>query len=52
MARQLAQRQLDFKLVEAQTTLGRRIQSTEQGLDVGPTWFWPHQHPLYRLGKQ
>lgn len=49
MARHLAQRQLDFKLVEAQATLGGRIQSTEQGLDLGPTWFWPHQHSVKAL---
>jgi monoamine oxidase len=49
MARQLAKRQLDFKLVEAQATLGGRIQSTEQGLDLGPTWFWPHQQSVKAL---
>lgn len=49
MARQLAQHHLDFKLVEAQPTLGGRIQSTEQGLDLGPTWFWPHQHSVKTL---
>jgi monoamine oxidase len=49
MARQLAKRQLNFKLVEAQTTLGGRIQSTGQGLDLGPTWFWPHQHSVESL---
>ena len=30
MARQLSKRQLDFKLIEAQASLGGRIQSTEQ----------------------
>lgn len=49
MARHLAKRQLDFKLIEAQATLGGRIQSTEQGLDLGPTWFWPHQHSVKAL---
>ena len=49
MARQLAKRQLDFKLIEAQASLGGRIQSTEQGLDLGPTWFWPHQHSVKAL---
>ncbi len=49
MARHLAKRQLDFKLIEAQATLGGRIQSTEQGLDLGPTWFWPHQHSVKTL---
>lgn len=49
IARHLAKRQLDFKLIEAQATLGGRIQSTEQGLDLGPTWFWPHQHSVKAL---
>jgi monoamine oxidase len=49
MARHLSQSQLDFKLIEAQATLGGRIQSTEQGLDLGPTWFWPHQHSVKAL---
>ena len=49
MARHLAKRQLDFKLIEAQATLGGRIQSTEQGLDLGPTWFWPHQRSVKTL---
>ncbi|MEH6450625.1 MAG: FAD-dependent oxidoreductase [Oleispira sp.] len=49
MARHLAKAQLDFKLIEAQATLGGRIQSTEQGLDLGPTWFWPHQHSVKTL---
>jgi monoamine oxidase len=49
MARHLAKSQLDFKLIEAQATLGGRIQSTEQGLDLGPTWFWPHQHSVKAL---
>ncbi|MFT7411309.1 MAG: monoamine oxidase [Oleispira sp.] len=49
MARHLEKRQLDFKLIEAQATLGGRIQSTEQGLDLGPTWFWPHQNSVKAL---
>lgn len=49
MARHLAKRRLDFKLIEAQDTLGGRIQSTGQGLDLGPTWFWPHQHGVQAL---
>jgi monoamine oxidase len=49
MARNLAKRKLDFKLIEAQATLGGRIQSTEQGLDLGPTWFWPHQNSVKAL---
>lgn len=49
MAQQLAKYQLDFKLIEAQTNLGGRIQSTPQGLDLGPTWYWPHQHSVKAL---
>ena len=49
MARHLAKSQLDFKLIEAQATLGGRIQSTKQGLDLGPTWFWPHQPSVKTL---
>jgi monoamine oxidase len=49
MARHLAKRQLDFKLIEAQPALGGRIQSTEQNLDLGPTWFWPHQRSVNAL---
>lgn len=49
MANHLAKRKLDFKLIEAQATLGGRIQSTEQGLDLGPTWFWPHQRGVKTL---
>lgn len=49
MARHLSKRQLDFKLIEAQPRLGGRIQSTDQGLDLGPTWFWPHQQSVQSL---
>lgn len=52
MARHLTERQLDFKLVEAQPYLGGRIQSTQQGLDLGPTWFWPHQSGVEALLSQ
>lgn len=49
MARHLAKHKLDFKLLEAQATLGGRIQSTEQGLDLGPTWLWPQQRSIESL---
>lgn len=49
MAKHLTDRQLDFKLLEAQNTLGGRIKSTDQGTDLGPTWFWPHQHQVQTL---
>ena len=49
MARHLTERQHDFKLIEAQPYLGGRIQSTKQGFDLGPTWFWPHQSSVKTL---
>ncbi len=49
MAKHLSKYQRDFKLLEAQSNLGGRIQSTEQGLDLGPTWYWPHQHGVKTL---
>ena len=49
MAHHLAKRHLDFTLIEAQASLGGRIQTSEQGLDLGPTWFWPHQHSVRNL---
>lgn len=49
MAKHLSKYQQDFKLLEAQPNLGGRIQSTEQGFDLGPTWYWPHQHSVKAL---
>ena len=49
MANHLAKRQFDFKIIEAQASLGGRIHTTEQGLDLGPTWFWPGQHSVETL---
>lgn len=49
MAHHLEKRVSDFKLIEAQASLGGRIQSTDQGLDLGPTWYWPHQHSVKAL---
>lgn len=36
---------IDFDLFEARNRLGGRIHSTETGLDLGPTWFWPDFQP-------
>lgn len=42
----------DFKLIEARDRLGGRILSvdeagliSEDGFDLGPSWFWPHVQP-------
>ncbi len=44
--------EIDFKLVEARDRLGGRILSTgetgapsEDGFDLGPSWFWPAMQP-------
>jgi monoamine oxidase len=49
MARHLNKQKLNFKLIEAADRLGGRIQTTDQGLDLGPTWFWPEQHSVKAL---
>jgi monoamine oxidase len=49
MARHLTKQKLNFKLIEAADRLGGRIQTTDQGLDLGPTWFWPEQHSVKAL---
>ena len=43
---------IDFRVVEARERLGGRILSTdetgalsEDGFDLGPSWFWPHVQP-------
>ena len=36
---------VDFDLYEARNRLGGRIHSTDTGLDLGPTWFWPDFQP-------
>ena len=43
-ARLLAQRGLDFLLLEARAHPGGRILSPN-GHDLGPTWFWPDMQP-------
>lgn len=50
LARALHGRERSFVLVEARERLGgrvytRRCEATGQGLDLGPTWFWPETEP-------
>lgn len=51
-ARLLQQRGIDFVLLEARDRLGGRILSvdkdcaqTDDGFDLGPSWFWPGMQP-------
>ena len=44
-AYRLDQAGIEFDLFEARNRLGGRILSTETGLDLGPTWFWPDVQP-------
>lgn len=44
-AYRLHQAGIDFDLYEARNRLGGRIHSTDTGLDLGPTWFWPDFQP-------
>lgn len=40
----------DFALFDARDRLGGRILSTAEGIDLGPTWYWPaHQPRITRL---
>ena len=46
---------IDFRLVEARMRLGGRILTTdeagsptEDGFDLGPSWFWPEMQPAMR----
>ena len=53
----LQQRNIEFKIVEASSRLGGRIFSqphtseVDNGLklDLGPSWFWPHQREMMAL---
>jgi len=45
---------IDFKLIEARERLGGRILSTDEsralsddGFDLGPSWFWPDMQPQF-----
>ena len=54
-ALRLEQAGIPYLLLEAQTRFGGRILSqpvaadTGFGVDLGPTWFWPHQQRMQRL---
>jgi monoamine oxidase len=50
LARDLAERRVNFVLFEARERLGGRVLSVENPtsglrLDLGPTWFWPDRQP-------
>jgi monoamine oxidase len=52
VARLLQAADVDFVLLEAQDRLGGRILSagadglpSEDGFDLGPSWYWPHMQP-------
>jgi monoamine oxidase len=53
----LHQRNVDFKILEANSRLGGRIfcephsnqPENTLGLDMGPAWFWPHQTEMMAL---
>lgn len=57
VARLLAAADIDFHLIEARDRLGGRILSPgisgdnpeSAAVDLGPSWFWPHQRSLIRL---
>jgi monoamine oxidase len=54
----LSQLNIPFVLLEAKSTLGGRIQSKvvpnnpNLSVDMGPTWFWPHQEKMLKLVKE
>ncbi len=41
----LQQQGIQFQLFESAARMGGRI-FTQDGFDLGPTWYWPNQHPL------
>lgn len=51
----LQQRGVDYLLLEARSLCGGRIQNSggdAPGIDLGPTWFWPHQPLTAALLKE
>jgi len=54
-AMQLRKQNIPFLLLEAKSILGGRISSKSIGensdlsIDLGPTWFWPHQQRMIQL---
>ena len=51
----LQQSNISYLLLEAKSILGGRIegrptlQNSELSVDLGPTWFWPHQNKIKQL---
>lgn len=48
LAYRLQQKNVPYVLLEAKSELGGRIHSVNS-LDLGPTWFWPHQQRMQAL---
>lgn len=54
-AKSLTEKNIPFVLFEAKSRLGGRIltqptsQDADLGVDLGPTWFWPHQKRIQQL---
>jgi monoamine oxidase len=53
-ALRIHQEGLSFRLLEARSRLGGRVLSTDEsgqsspdGFDLGPSWFWPDMHPAF-----
>jgi monoamine oxidase len=44
-ARQLHAAGIECLVLEARDRVGGRIHTTADGLDLGPSWFWPHTQP-------
>lgn len=50
VARSLQEAGLDWHLLEARPSFGGRIRSgSVPGIDLGPAWYWPHQHRIQTL---
>ncbi len=57
VARELSRRGTDFTLIDARARLGGRILTRTPGskdnhaarIDLGPSWFWPHQRTFVAL---
>ena len=50
LAYKLEQQGKDYLILEARDRLGGRIHDHD-GLDLGPTWFWPGQRPHDGTGQ-
>ncbi|KAJ3307916.1 hypothetical protein HDU76_004270 [Blyttiomyces sp. JEL0837] len=47
-----SQSTLRITILEAKETIGGRIKSTEQGIDLGGAWIWPHDSRSLNLVKE